>query len=118
MRYAAFLLLYVPAACAANPLANTSWIETPGTECPHAITFETTTYTYFNDCYALGSDGVIEVGRFAVANSELLLLERTMTGPSNFEYWPKDMSRVRIVEVDDDHLVLEAGSRVTRLERR
>jgi len=118
MRYAVFFLLYVSMAFAANPLADTSWIETPGTECPDAIIFEATTYTYFNDCYALGADGVIEVGRFEVANSELLLLERTMTGPPNFSYWPEDISRVRIVEIDDDHLVLEAGSRATRLQKR
>ncbi len=115
----ALLLLISATACNAATLTNTTWIMSgKGIECPDAIAFNNAAYTYFNDCYALGTDGVLERGHYSMNAAELLLSDRTIPAPTNFEYWPINLTKVHINKLTENQLVLRAGTVITTFRRR
>jgi len=119
MRVLALFLLISSTACNATTLANTSWIMSgENIECPDTVDFENATYTYFNDCYALGTDGVLERGQYSVEGVELFLSDRAIQAPTNFEYWPRNLTKIQIIKLTEDQLVLKAGTVTTTFRRR
>jgi hypothetical protein len=117
MKIFLLILWLIPLTALANPLSHTKWVDETASQCPTAIFFGVKKYIFLNKCYARGSDGVVEKGIYSVSGKTLTLANRHSTAPSNFEFVPRDINRLRIISLTEDRLVLNVGDKTWYFRR-
>lgn len=101
----------VPLAASASPLSHTKWVDESASKCPTAIFFGVKKYIFMNQCYARGSDGVVEKGIYSVTGKTLILSNRRFTATGNFVFVPRAVNRLRIISLSEDRFVLNIGGK-------
>jgi len=107
------LILFASSIVDAEEINNTKWLMVTA-ECPDAVSFYVDTYTYYNDCYAISHDAIVETGSYKMEDGYINLSNREYRDAGGAIFWNKNVARIKILVLSKQTLILEVDGKERR----